>query len=172
MDVDALNRTVLDIQGSLEKSRVGLKEDVFKERHLPTILKHGKPTLAMQIELAKIAGGETKRLNIINEKGDIVLTLPSALSSGGIINNPKDKKAISAIKGISDYNPNIDISPKSEDRFNNRVNDIKDKHIEDLKTDWSSVITHYKDTIPVVEEIIPLSNKPKNNMKKNMTFEY
>lgn len=170
MDVNALNKTVLGIQQSLDSSRIGLKEDVFLERHLPTIMKDGKPTVAMSIELSKLAGGENKRLNIVDDNGKVVLTLPSALSSGNTINNKdlkENTKAIQNINGIDGDN----LTDKALNKFNSKIEDIKDKHINDLKTDWTYVIDHYKDKVkPIVTPEV--STKPKNNLRKNITFEY
>lgn len=170
MDVNILNKTVLDIQQSLESTRVGLKEEVFLERHLPTIMKEGKPTVAMSIELSKLAGGENKRLNIVDDNGKIILALPSALSSGNTINNKdlkENTRAIQNINGIDSDN----LTDKALNKFDSKVSEIKDKHINELKTDWTYVIEHYKDKVKPV--VTPTANsKPKNNMRKNITFEY
>lgn len=170
MDVNILNKTVLGIQQSLESTRVGLKEEVFLERHLPTIMKEGKPTVAMSIELSKLAGGENKRLNIVDDNGKIILALPSALSSGNTINNKdlkENTRAIQNINGIDGDN----LTDKALNKFDSKVSEIKDKHIDELKTDWTYVIEHYKDKVKPV--VTPTANsKPKNNMRKNITFEY
>ena len=79
----------------------------------------------------------------------------------------ENTKAIQNINGIDGDN----LTDKALNKFNSKIEDIKDKHINELKTDWTYVIDHYKDKVkPIVTPEV--STKPKNNLRKNITFEY
>ena len=135
-----ISKDILEIKNILEKSRVGLREDVFVERHLSTIQANGKPTLEQQIELVRLAGGENKRINILDNSDNILITLPSALSSGKTI----DDKSSKITKALSDGDSkNIDAARRA--RIDNTVKDIADTKLNELSNDWGFVIDFFKD---------------------------
>ena len=160
-----ISKDILEIKNILEKSRVGLREDVFVERHLSTIQSNGKPTLEQQIELVRLAGGENKRINILDNNDNILITLPSALSSGKTI----DDKSSKITKALSDGDSkNIDAARRA--RIDNTVKDIADTKLNELSNDWGFVIDFFKDRAPEAnKDVAEVKEEPK---KKTITFDY
>ncbi len=160
-----ISKDILEIKNILEKSRVGLREDVFVERHLSTIQSNGKPTLEQQIELVRLAGGENKRINILDNNDNILISLPSALSSGKTI----DDKSSKITKALSDGDSkNIDAARRA--RIDNTVKDIADTKLNELSNDWGFVIDFFKDRVPEAnKDVAEVKEEPK---KKTITFDY
>ena len=81
---DELSKELMRLEKDMNAGRVKLDKSVFVERHLPNIVNNGnKPTEELQNELILIAGGETKRIDLM-DNGKVVLTLPSSVSLGFI----------------------------------------------------------------------------------------
>lgn len=152
-DIKALNKTILDIEKNLSESRVKLDEDVFLTRHLPTIIKNGGPTEELQNELVRVAGGESKRINLVSKEGDIILTLPSALSNGSVIDITKDKEAAKTIKMLN--TPHQGVLDPAKEKYNNTAIEKTKSHADQLKNDWGFVIEHYKDKVVVPTQTMP-----------------
>ena len=152
-DIKALNKTILDIEKNLSESRVKLDEDVFLTRHLPTIIKNGGPTEELQNELVRVAGGESKRINLVSKEGDIILTLPSALSNGSVIDITKDKEAAKTIKMLN--TPHQGVLDPAKEKYNNTAIEKTKSHTDQLKNDWGFVIEHYKDIVDVPTQTMP-----------------
>ena len=94
---DELSKELMRLEKNMNAGRVKLDKSVFVERHLPNIVNNGnKPTEELQNELILIAGGETKRIDLM-DNGKVVLTLPSSVSSGVVLDN-KDNKQLDTIK--------------------------------------------------------------------------
>ena len=152
-DIKALNKTILDIEKNLSESRVKLDEDVFLTRHLPTIIKNGGPTEELQNELVRVAGGEAKRINLVSRDGDVILTLPSALSNGSVIDITKDKEAAKTIKMLN--TPHQGVLDPAKEKYNNTAIEKTKSHADQLKNDWGFVIEHYKDKVVVPTQTMP-----------------
>ena len=152
-DIKALNKTILDIEKNLSESRVKLDEDVFITRHLPTIIKNGGPTEELQNELVRVAGGESKRINLVSKEGDVILTLPSALSNGSVIDITKDKEAAKTIKMLN--TPHQGVLDPAKEKYNNTAIEKTKSHADQLKNDWGFVIEHYKDKVVVPTKTMP-----------------
>lgn len=144
-DIKTLNKTILEIEKSLNESRVKLDEDVFITRHLPTIAKYGRPTEELQNELVRVAGGENKRINIVNKNGDTILTLPSAISSGKVIDTKDNKESSKAIKMLS--SPHQGVLDPAKEKYNDKIIEKTLSHTDQLKNDWGFVIEHFKDKV-------------------------
>ena len=152
-DIKALNKTILDIEKNLSESRVKLDEDVFITRHLPTIIKNGGPTEELQNELVRVAGGEAKRINLVSKDGDVILTLPSALSNGSVIDITKDKEAAKTIKMLN--TPHQGVLDPAKEKYNNTAIEKTKSHADQLKNDWGFVIEHYKDKVDIPTQTMP-----------------
>ena len=152
-DIKALNKTILDIEKNLSESRVKLDEDVFITRHLPTIIKNGGPTEELQNELVRVAGGESKRINLVSKEGEVILTLPSALSNGSVIDITKDKEAAKTIKILN--TPHQGVLDPAKEKYNNTAIEKTKSHADQLKNDWGFVIEHYKDRVVVPTQTMP-----------------
>lgn len=152
-DIKALNKTILDIEKNLSESRVKLDEDVFITRHLPTIIKNGGPTEELQNELVRVAGGESKRINLVSKEGEVILTLPSALSNGSVIDITKDKEAAKTIKMLN--TPHQGVLDPAKEKYNNTAIEKTKSHADQLKNDWGFVIEHYKDKVVVPTQTMP-----------------
>lgn len=152
-DIKALNKTILDIEKNLSESRVKLDEDVFITRHLPTIIKNGGPTEELQNELVRVAGGESKRINLVSKEGEVILTLPSALSNGSVIDITKDKEAAKTIKILN--TPHQGVLDPAKEKYNNTAIEKTKSHADQLKNDWGFVIEHYKDKVVVPTQTMP-----------------
>ena len=152
-DIKALNKTILDIEKNLSESRVKLDEDVFITRHLPTIIKNGGPTEELQNELVRVAGGESKRINLVSKEGEVILTLPSALSNGSVIDITKDKEAAKTIKILN--TPHQGVLDPAKEKYNNTAIEKTKSHADQLKNDWGYVIEHYKDRVVVPTQTMP-----------------
>lgn len=161
-----LNKDILEIKSILEKSRVGLREDVFIERHLTTIKTNGKPTLEQQIELVRLAGGENKRINILDNNDNILITLPSALSSGKTI----DDKNKQFTKTLSDGDDKT-VDDARRERINSTVKVITDTKLDELSNDWGYVIDFFKDRVPL-DKKTPSEDIKEEPKKKAITFDY
>ena len=97
---DELSKELMRLEKDMNAGRVKLDKSVFVERHLPNIVNNGnKPTEELQNELILIAGGETKRIDLM-DNGKVVLTLPSSVSSGVVLDN-KDNKQLDTIKSLT-----------------------------------------------------------------------
>ena len=68
-------------------------------------------------ELVRVAGGESKRINLVSKEGDIILTLPSALSNGSVIDITKDKEAAKTIKMLN--TPHQGVLDPAKEKYNN-----------------------------------------------------
>lgn len=152
-DIKALNKTILDIEKNLNESRVKLDEDVFITRHLPTIIKNGGPTEELQNELVRVAGGESKRINLVSKEGEVILTLPSALSNGSVIDITKDREAAKTIKMLN--TPHQGVLDPAKEKYNNTAIEKTKSHADQLKNDWGFVIEHYKDKVVVPTQTMP-----------------
>lgn len=152
-DIKALNKTILDIEKNLSESRVKLDEDVFITRHLPTIIKNGGPTEELQNELVRVAGGESKRINLVSKEGEVILTLPSALSNGSVIDITKDREAAKTIKMLN--TPHQGVLDPAKEKYNNTAIEKTKSHADQLKNDWGFVIEHYKDKVVVPTQTMP-----------------
>ena len=66
---DELSKELMRLEKDMNAGRVKLDKSVFVERHLPNIVNNGnKPTEELQNELILIAGGETKRIDLMDNE--------------------------------------------------------------------------------------------------------
>lgn len=161
-----LEKTLYDIDNSLTADRTKLHQDVFLERHLPTIIKNnGRPTKALQEELIKLAGGETKVIDVVDKDGNKIISLPPAIGSNITISNKEGnlKNLNFKLGDAAEAIKNAQQDESSVDKILD--NKTKEEIIKEIKNDpWKNVITHFG------KEIEPV----KTNIKKQdkITFDY
>ena len=77
---DELSKELMRLEKDMNAGRVKLDKSVFVERHLPNIVNNGnKPTEELQNELILIAGGETKRIDLMDNGKEILGTTNKGL---------------------------------------------------------------------------------------------
>ena len=133
---DELSKELMRLEKDMNAGRVKLDKSVFVERHLPNIVNNGnKPTEELQNELILIAGGETKRIDLM-DNGKVVLTLQSSVSSGVVLDN-KDNKQLDTIKSltnIKEEEATATIANENNKAINKAITDT-----EKLKTTYPEI---------------------------------
>lgn len=147
----------------LTSDRTKITIDVFKTRHLPTIAKNGKPTKELQNELIKLAGGELGVIDIVNDKMEVIISLPPAIGNENIIEGMSGKKLNSALANIGE----IKDQEKAHVELDKLLSKNKDNISEviKVKNPWSRVLEYFK------EDTEKLPNKVKQE-KIKVTFDY
>lgn len=159
-----IESSLKEIENVLNSSRVKLSKDVFEERHLPTILKNnGVPTKELQKELILLAGGETKVIDIVNDNGETILSLPPAIGTGNTISYKGDLRNLNkTLSQLADSNTtNNDKEIKTGklllDKKNDIINEVK------TKNPWNEVLTYFD------KKVETKKTQPK---KAIITFDY
>lgn len=162
--VNKLETSLKEIEDVLNSSRVKLSKDVFEERHLPTILKNnGVPTRELQKELIILAGGETKVIDIVNDNGETIISLPPAIGTGNTISYKGELRNLN--KTFSQLADSNTTNNDKEIKTGKLLLEKKDTIIEEIKTKnpWGEVLKYF-DAKPEVK---------KNTIKKDkITFDY
>lgn len=166
---DELSKELMRLEKDMNAGRVKLDKSVFVERHLPNIVNNGnKPTEELQNELILIAGGETKRIDLM-DNGKVVLTLPSSVSSGVVLDN-KDNKQLDTIKSltnIKEEEATATIANENNKAINKVITDT-----EKLKTDWTYVVEYFANEASKVVKDSDIKVKPKLEVETEDEFVY
>jgi hypothetical protein len=166
---DELSKELMRLEKDMNAGRVKLDKSVFVERHLPNIVNNGnKPTEELQNELILIAGGETKRIDLM-DNGKVVLTLPSSVSSGVVLDN-KDNKQLDTIKSltnIKEEEATATIANENNKAINKAITDT-----EKLKTDWTYVVEYFANEASKVVKDSDIKVKPKLEVEVEDEFVY
>ena len=166
---DELSKELMRLEKDMNEGRIKLDKSVFVERHLPNIVNNGnKPTEELQNELILIAGGETKRIDLM-DNGKVVLTLPSSVSSGVVLDN-KDNKQLDTIKSltnIKEEEATATIANENNKAINKAITDT-----EKLKTDWTYVVEYFANEASKVVKDSDIKVKPKLEVETEDEFVY
>ena len=166
---DELSKELMRLEKDMNAGRVKLDKSVFVERHLPNIVNNGNtPTEELQNELILIAGGETKRIDLM-DNGKVVLTLLSSVSSGVVLDN-KDNKQLDTIKSltnIKEEEATATIANENNKAINKAITDT-----EKLKTDWTYVVEYFANEASKVVKDSDIKVKPKLEVETEDEFVY
>lgn len=165
-----LNKFIQGVNQVLVNDRLKLDQNVFLERHLPTIIKNGNlPTKELQAELVKIAGGEIKVIDLIDESGKTVISLPPAIGSSKTIPNSSTGKLSNINRTFSDIAEAMSIGniESAQIKLSKTLKENKQEIIKTISENpWDKVVDFYKDKVKTVNT--PQTKK----QKENITFDY
>lgn len=161
-----LEKIINNLGKVIASDRVKLDQNVFVERHLPTIIKNGNlPTKEIQAELVKLAGNDVRIIDLVNEQGEIVISLPPAIGSSKTISNT-DSKLGSLNRTFSDMAESIRMGNEeaAQQKLKSVLKDNKQDIINSLaENPWEKVVEYYNKG--------EVKTKPKKTNEK-ISFDY
>lgn len=143
---EELEKIISSINTVLVSDRVKLDQNVFIERHLPTIVKNGNlPTKDIQAELIKLAGNDIKVIDLIDENGKVTISLPPAIGSSKTISNQGGK--LSGLnRTFSDLAESIRMgnTEAAQQKLKTVLTENKKDIIEAISENpWERIVSHF-----------------------------
>lgn len=165
---EELEKMINSINTVLVSDRVKLDQNVFIERHLPTIIKNGNlPTKEIQAELVKLAGNDIKVIDLINENGEVTISLPPAIGSSKTISNQSGKLA-NLNRTFSDMAESMRMgnSEAAQQKLKTVLTENKKDIVDALSENpWDKVVSHFnKDG--------KIKTTQQHNKKETISFDY
>ncbi len=148
-----LEKFIEGVNSVLVNDRLKLDQKVFIERHLPTIIKNGNlPTKELQAELIKIAGSDIKIIDLIDENGKTVISLPPAIGSSKTISNSTNGKLSKLNRTFSDIAESIRMGNEegAQLKLKKVLKENKQDIIECLaENPWENIVKHFQGSLDI-----------------------
>lgn len=165
---ESLGKFINSVNEVLVEDRLKLNQNVFIERHLPTIINNNNlPTKDLQAELIKIAGSDIKVIDLIDDSGNVVISLPPAIGSSKVISNTSGKLSGLGRKFSDIAATVIQGNDEGAQQLLKKVLvENKQEIIENLSENpWDKVVEHFSDKNIKVKPV-------KKQTTEAITFDY